>query len=393
MQSAMEQVVGLPLQTVRQICLYSTRGRIWAVTDFIEAYKDVLSEEEEQIIRTHRGALQRLEPGEVPYVLTRTEDEHDGRECIAALRLGARSAIIPELKLKLKGCRPFRATFPSWEIDEDFGLRVVQIPFGVLKGEAVMREILGYCFCCDKGIQPTSIPVAVLEYNMRDGTSAFCLVSRMMTGEERMEARIVCGGITIHQLLRRDVLGMKRKDSGEEVRLIGIEREAYCREKAHLLCGLNFGGAFRGILNSNVGNDVIQCNRFVGLCDYDTLKVIPVPSGSDAAGVRRFTFHAVLEVIKTSLPFIDYMNVEGMCGSGRAKCLSRYYRAHSTLFSLYRKEFLKRALEIGWKTLEVDRYIDEAFRCPLAGELLEELIPNSHTLKNLRSDSWYVPQG
>jgi len=382
----------LPLKTRERVVLYPARGRVHALRDFVDARIGMLHDVEQALIAERFDDLAASAPRELSMPLVRTQRLHTGAPATSAIRRGTRSAFIPSLELKLKGCRPEPAAFPAWELDEQYRIRVVQIPFGVLRAESVMREVLGYCCVRRLGLTVTSVPVAVMEYADVPTDARFALVSRLVH-DHRIESRLDCGGLTLHALLRLHASPRASELLGREAGLTGMDRRRYAEAKTDWLIALNAAGGFRGILNSNLGNDVVEGADLAGLCDFDTFAVHAVPDRSDTDGIRRFVHLAVLELIKTSLPFVDFMDVSHLAREDACATLACYYRAHSSICRAYEPKLLRTAASLGWDGDLVQSEMDAAYRTQAAGELLKELIPNSMAFQEFRSDSWYVAHG
>jgi hypothetical protein len=372
------------LKTSRDLEVYPTFGHVHSIRAFVDAHLSTLNPIEQAIVQASRDALATDDDCRGLLPLVRGGRVRKAGAGVAATAMGARSAYLPEQGLKLKGCRPEDVTFPSWEVDEDRRVRVLDIPFGVLKAESALREILGYCFMRQAGQAETGVPVAVMEYTDVASEGRFCLVTRGERGE-RVERRIDCGGMTLHRLLRLHGSTFRHRFLGREVDLAGINVARYIGDKVEALIALHFNGGSRGILNSNIGNDVVSGDAFIGLCDFDTFAVRAVPSAGDANGIRAFVFTAFMEVVKSSLPFIDYVETSSYV------TLGTYYRERSSIYQTYLARFLESAALRGWNLPAVEREIDEAFGCDLAIELMKELVPNSLTFREFTSDSWYIP--
>ena len=389
MQTQIDSLDSLELQQSPEITLYSTAGRVVPVRRFARETLGRLSPHEQSIIHRQLDALpgpERL-PFELPVL--RTRSLADGREELPARRSGARSAFVPERHLKLKGCRPEKAEFPEWVLDDDFELQVRKIPFGVLEAEGAAREILSFCFLKAHRLPSAQTPVAVFEYG-ESGADGYALISEVGS-DERLESRLDCGGITIHRLLRLSGSGDRYGLLGREVALRGIEHASYVRGKARMLADLNFHGGFRGVLNSNIGNDMVADSEVVALCDFDDFSVHQLPRRDNAPAIRRFVIRAILELLKSSLPIVDYLDLEDLDPGQAKRALAASYRARSSLFRAYADHLLERARERGWSARRVKSAIDEAFDLDVAFEILQELIPNSVTLSKFTLESCYVP--
>lgn len=370
------------LTSEREVALHPVEGRLHAIAAFVDEHCGLLSAWEQRVLADAHQALDRELPAGLEAPLVRGHCR--GRGARAAQAMGARSAYLLDCGLKLKGCRPEAGTFPSWTLDEQRRVRVTEVPFGVLCADHVVREALAYCFQLTIGVAPTSVPVAVIEYSAIDGPGRFCLVSRGACSE-RLEARIDCGGMTLHRLLRLHASRARGRFLGREVGLAGMDAAQYARDKAAALSRMHFAGGFRGILNSNIGNDVVDGARLIGLCDFDTFTVTPLPSAESAEAVSAFVFKAFIETIKSSLPFIDYLP-----GAARA-ALAPYYRRRSTIYRAYLARFLEEAAARRWDLAQLARDLDEVFASEVAVMLIEELVPNAVTIREFTCDSWYVP--
>jgi hypothetical protein len=392
MQTAATLSRELPLKTRERVVLYSARGRIRALRDFVEQYSSLLNEIERRVLSERQRDLAGSPPSALRGPVTRSERLHDGGSTMSAVRRGARSAYIPALGVKLKGCRPEPTTFPAWDVDHEDRIRVKRIPFGVLSPESVMREVLGFCYVRHLGLQPTSIPVAVLEYSDVPTDGRFALVSRQIH-DQRVETRLRCRGLTLHGLLRLHAARDESSALGGEAHLAGIDTPRYVDAKTDWLAAMNLGGAFRGILNSNLGNDVVKDQAFVGLCDFDTFTIRPMPAAGDGSALCRFVRQAILELIKTSLPFIDFVDLGARAATDAGVVLAKYYRSHSSVYCAYLPKLVAGLDRLGWRRSLVEDEVEAAFAMPAAGELLKELIPNSLTFQEFRADSWYVAHG
>ncbi len=391
MQSDISKVHQLQFKESKQITLFSAHGHVLSIRQFAEKHLELLNKIEQGIIQDMTSILRAEQPFELPHPLVRTAKYTTGFQEIPARRCGTRSAYIQKLGLKIKGCRPEDAKFPHWELTKELNIETSWLPFGVLDAEGVMREILAYCFTKKYSLPSPSEPFAVFEYGQGETLLSYGLVSKDAF-DPRLEEFIDDKGITVHSLVRI----VKRPDAfahilGREVGLIGIELQDYIELKTDLLIAFNFRGAFRGILNSNIGNDIVRNSALHSLCDFDSFIVLPVPSSNEQSEIRRFVIRAFIELIKTSLPFVDYINFDSQTTEEIHRSLSAYYIEKSSLFRRYKDKFLERAGELGWDITFVESCIREALSTPVSFELLQELVPNSHTFKTFRNESFYVP--
>ncbi len=391
MQTRIASLDEIELLEAPDVTLYSTAGRVLSAREFARHHLGTLAPHERSLVADHLDALPAPRPLPLARPVVRTAALADGGEELPARRSGARSALMPERGLKLKGCRPEPAEFPEWTLDDDFRLQVRRIPFGVLTAEGVARELLAHSFLVAHGLPRATTPVAVLEYG-EGGAVGFALVSELAS-DERLESLLDCGGITLHRLLRLARAGDRLGLLGREVALSGIELGDYVARKAEMLVELNFHGGFRGVLNSNIGNDMIADGELVALCDFDDFFIRPRPQPGDERNLRRFVLQAFLELLKSSLPIVDYLPLDGASASEAHRALAACYRAESSLYRAYRDRFLERAGSLGWNLERVAGMIDEAFALEVAFELLQELVPNSLTLSRFTLKSVYVPHG
>lgn len=374
------------LLEAEDLLLHPAAGRVWPSRDFARRHLDLLAPAEAEVVDACAAALGD-EDGGFERPLVRTARLAAGGPAVPAKRGGARSAYLPERQVKVKACRPEPASFPQWELDDGFALSVREIPFGVLTAEGAMREILAWCFERRQEMPSAGRPLAVFEYG-EHGEAGYALAS-LVPGDERVERFIDDGGATVHDLVR---LARRGRLAPRQIGLAGLDEEAYVEAKADLLARLNFGGGFRGVLNSNVGNDVVRDGRLAALCDYDTFHLLPVPEAGDRDGARRFTMRAAIELLKSSLPIVDWVDQpDDGPGGPLHRALAERYRAASRVFAAYRRRFDEGAAARGWDRAMVAAAFDEALLLPIAFELLQELVPNPTTARAIKVDSHYVP--
>jgi hypothetical protein len=310
MQTITTGIGNLRLREDEHLRLYSTEGTVTRVADFARTHVGLLAPWEQAYLCEGADRLEKIEGSGLDRAYVRTEKLADGWQQMEALRCGSRSALLPGRSLKIKACRPEQATFPEWKINGDFRLEVAEIPFGVLSVEGALREILAYCFIDHHGLPITSTPLDVMEFRSLGRTLGYGLVSRCEVNG-RVEACIDARGMTLHRLLRLAKTPQRDKYLGTEVSLTGMNREDYMDSKARILVQLHSYGGFRGVLNSNLGNDLVQGDTFAGLCDFDTFQIVNPPVAGASAEIRHFVTRAVLEVIKSSLPIVDYLDLGG----------------------------------------------------------------------------------
>lgn len=322
---------------------------------------------------------------------SRTKHYFNGKILVPASRGGVRSAYINGTCCKIKGCRPEEATFPHWKVDPHFNLIIEKIPFGVLTPRAVLAELLAFLFMKKYAIDICFTPLAIFHYLPEGKDRGYALLQESMNGvdDARAESFIDCSSLSVHDIVRLVKKGRLKR--GKEITLWGIDNDLYIEKKVALLLEFHYNGGFRGILNSNIGNDVISNNHLYTLCDFDTFILQEIPRHKHKEEIRSFIIAAFLELIKTSLPFIDYLHLHGENLPEIHKILAEYYRTYSSLYARYVKEFMTRSTSLSWDQGWVQACIDEAFQTPIAFELLQELIPNSHTFRSYNYDFVYVP--
>jgi hypothetical protein len=274
------------------------------------------------------------------------------------------------------------AAFPSWEIGEDFELYIKTIPFGVLTDENVMRELLAFVFLKSHSLAAPHTPVVIMQY----GKDSCCVVFRVQS-PQRAEALVDDQSLRTHDFIRLASRNIPLPN--REARLKGVDEHSYRAAKVHYLLEMQFHGGFRGILNSNIGNDVVNLNDFVGVCDLDTFTIEEVPKRGGDASLDRFVTRCILEAIKSSLPLLTWLDMKDEESINEA--LAESYKAHSSFFQDYRAGLTKRLIHVGAKNDTIEDRIENALRIPLAAELLTELIPNSITFNGFKSNSFYTP--
>jgi hypothetical protein len=94
--------------------------------------------------------------------------------------------------------------------------------------------------------------------------------------------------------------------------MVGLNTAWYADQKGRWLAELHFRGGFRGLLNNNVGNDIIQSHprgrhRFL-LRDFDSFQLIPIPPAPSREFLHAFAVQCVVEVVKGSLPILEFVS-------------------------------------------------------------------------------------
>lgn len=397
------------LLDARRATLVSGPGQVRSARDFARARTDGLRPEERQFLVERLELLSdelppplrapwRLasaaspEPGE-PQV--RTEGRGlapagAGPESPPRFTVdGARSAYLPEHGIQLKACRPVddpRLGFIGEDVDvETGGLVFSRLPFGVLRAEGALRELLAWVFLHDAGLEALRRPLAVIDY----GDERFGLALEAPP-HPRVESMLAYPRGSLDDLL---AAALVRRRFGEaapgegEVELVGVERPRYVEAKARALARWHLAGGFRGILNSNIGNEVWLGDDRVALTDLDTFQLLPPPLSGDVAGLSAFVLRALLEAVRSSLP-IAALALEG-------EPSGPLYLRFSSGFAAYRA-----ALRVGLSGLGFgDGALQDAEARALATEAFEELAADQvvswrHLTRSYApAESLYVPHG
>jgi hypothetical protein len=173
------------------IALYECAGKTYSIAEFSEKHKHLLSKFEQALLDECRAFFAKINvPKRFNKCLTRSiEFARSKTPSFRADRSGGRSAYLAAQKLKLKGCRPVLdgTDFPIEILP--FGAEKIsyeRIPFGTMRAESVMREILAYCFLRHNGLPVHSTPICVYEYSSNVDSCGYCLVSKT-EGEVRLE--------------------------------------------------------------------------------------------------------------------------------------------------------------------------------------------------------------
>ncbi len=367
--------------------LESISGNVLSIMAFCDKHPDILNQDEQSIVFEYLEELTTSQPLFNDPVILQYGQPTDLDE-LRARPSGARSALIDTLNLKIKGCTPEKGKFPNWVLNSDYSISVEELPYGVLTAESVMREILGFCFMKKHGHPFAHTPVEIFEYHTDNLSEVYALVSSMHTADYRLENYLDYGDYTLHDLVR---LKKINKHNITEIKLKGMDKSLYLKRKADLLISINFAGGFRGVLNSNIGNDVIHEDYFFGICDFDSFKLM-IPEANNLASLKEFVVQSFLELIKTSLPFADYLDLNDMTRESAQHELASYYKLNSGLFQVYSNRFTEEAKLMGWCIDSVKRFIDDALLSEAGQLLLNTIIPNSRSAADFDAKKLtYVP--
>jgi hypothetical protein len=167
---------------------------------------------------------------------------------ILARRSGGRSAFAPEGNVKFKGCRPVldASTYPLEVLPRAATcIRRATIPFGTLTHEAVLRELLGYCFVREHHAPVHARPLCVYEYRHEGRALGYCLVLESR-GEDRIEAHVEYPRCSVTEIVRAKRAGFPDAAGtpfGSELRLDDVNPWWYVETKSRLLCDMHFAAS------------------------------------------------------------------------------------------------------------------------------------------------------
>ncbi len=371
---------------------------------FAIAHADLLREHERDFLLANQEFL----PEEVSLPLELSEGlttyarlSPDARPALDAKRSGARSAILRDHSLQLKGCRPDPTAerFPFEYLPFGSGrIERTTVPFGVMTAEGVTREILGHCFARKHSVAFQATPLSVWEYREAGALLGYCLVAGVR-GERRIESHLDDPGCTVAELIeaqRRGASEIGRQPVGSEIGLRGINLWAYVEGKSRLLSGMHFAGGFRGILNSNLGNDVVVENgdgrTDLLLCDFDTFCMQNLPADPTQDFLDAFCVETLVEVIIGSLPILQYVEVpRGSSTAERADLLGAVYFPKSSLWRSYHRRFFGAAKARGWRPAAVSDSLERARRTEACADALSIRVLSNYYLEHFSDRVIYFP--
>lgn len=378
--------------------LYETEGTVHQVADFAVAHADLLSAHESDLICSCSNWLADLTSHQKVATTCLTASRNlriSNCPALSAQRSGARSAFWSEQSTKFKGCRPVLdgEVFPLESLP--FGAEKIvssQIPFGVMRAEGVMREILAYCFFRSHQLPVHSTPICVYEYDGPAGNIGYCLVYRSV-GEERAEGFIDYPNKTVADIIKaqeEETGGDFSTAVGAELNVKGLNLWWYVDQKARLLSSMHFAGGFRGILNSNIGNDVLirdESGVFsLLICDFDTFRIVDVPENPAQSFVSAFALQCLVEVAKGSLSILQYVHLAKDCSpTERAEALGGVYFRKSSLWRAYERLFLRHAEDRGWHESSVITALQHARRTEAFADILASCVLNSYYVEQMAS--------
>lgn len=339
--------------------LYESRGRALSLHDFVREWVDKagLTDHEKNILRSMD--FPKIIPLFLRKVRSRAEWLRTGGRPLHARISGQRSAYLTQKRIKFKGCNPRKEslffpleTFFFGKEKESEGL----LPFGVLTAEQVMRELLGWAFFMKNNLKPCQKPLCIYDY----GGNAFCLVLES-NEEKRIEKFFDFRRLRLADLVNR------RPKVPTEVRLRDLSTASYADRKASLLAEMNFLGGFRDLLDSNIGNDVLDGG--VRLCDFSSFRAVEIPGKPDRDFLKRFYLQCVVEAIKSSLPIVDARENR-----------SEAYLERSSVFRAYLKAFGAHAKKRGWSAARLHKIHRWAEGTPVFRRALRKIVPEAHRM-------------
>lgn len=369
----------------KKLILRRTSGAVFSIAEFARQHFHRLAPHEVQVIKQKARGLPSELPARLTAPLRRSEGVSPATEgAVRVHRAGGRSAYWRQQHLHFKGCCPERdLTFPVERLD--FGSNRIEhdtIQFGSMSAEGVMREILAYCFLSALKLPIPHTPVCVFEYRLGSDSLGYCYVSRR-EDDARTEERLDYFGLSIRDLIHIKALE-KRFDVETlkgDVGYAGLDARSYADEKARLLVSMNMNGGFRGILNSNLGNDILLCGQQLVLCDFDTFCIIKMPTQPSSRFLRSFCLWCLAELIKTSPMVWDYLDLKGSQRGEASQLLAEAFFANSLLWAAYRKRLLAAAREKSWDTDEMEHAFRLAATTDACYQLLLDAVPNSLVLQ------------
>jgi len=372
--------------------MYECSGQVHSVFDFANNNKEILKKTEASIIEKNLIMLQKKEsiPDYLNKCLARTDDLKINDNIFELKRSGARSAYWEDRRIKFKGCRPMvknPATFPIEKLG--FGSDVIEydsIPFGILTKEAVLREILGFCFFKEKELEIVHKPICIYEYCKDNEQVGYCIVFETM-GETRLEQFVNYPQLTLKELIEIKFQRLKTTYLlGSELLLNGVNVKRCSEAKAKILTEMHFSGGFRGILNSNIGNDIIlkEASFEFAICDFDCFRVISIPKQPDIAFLNGFVMYCLIEVLKGSISILEFYQFnENLSLTEYNKVLFEKYTQTSSIWKAYERMFWIKAKEQGWDISLVNDAFENILKTKSFFQIQSLVIPNNKAIDDI----------
>ena len=382
--------------------LFRCDGQVMSVKEFSADNLGILSRHEADFLKENLYLL--AGPDGVPEnfqncMSRSSEIATDSNPVLTARRSGARSAFVHEANLQLKGCRPVLSgeKFPT-EILPVNSTQVIrgQIPFGVMTAEAVLREVLGFCYMQKHGFPNQASPLAVTAYLYKKKPLGFGILLRLKS-EIRVETHLVLPQATIRDLINMQTgcaPSMTDFLIGSELPLRGMNLWKYVEAKGRILAAMNWHGGFRGILNSNFGNDVLTSDgndkHKLVLADFDTFCMIPVPDDSSSGSLDPFVLRCLLEVVMGSLPIMQYTNIAHDSPQEKvADALGAIYFQKSSLWRSYYRHFLSEAGARNIGTAAIGKSIERMRRTEAFTDILKSRILSDESIKRYEAERFF----
>jgi len=382
-----DKLASVPDPGPEQVELYPCEGKVISVLDFLKANQAKIQINEWSIIEKYLPTFPPLKEIPEPFCkcLTRSRElATTSTPVLTVRRSGARSAFDPTTKLQLKGCRPVLhdETFPldvlrfgAFQITRD------KIPFGAMTDEAVLREILGYCFVKKFEIPVQATPLAVTSYS-RQGQQPLYGMLLQLQSEERLESHLEIPNCKVKDIIEAQIVpSLNPVDSvvGSEVRVLGVNLWPCIESNARLLAKMHWHGGFRGILNSNFGNTVLvpseKGSHTIALADFDTFSIHPVPQSDAPDQLDPFILQCLLEVVMGSLPILQYIHLPSDCPlDQKADALGAVYFSKSSLWRSYYRNFLANSADHGITIHAIVKSIEKMRRTAAFVEVLESRV-------------------
>ena len=374
----------------KEVKMYECTGKVHSIYGFADNNSKLLSEKEFSVIEKQRENLKRIFISSLfNKCLTRSSNLSISQEHILMKRNGARSAYDEQSKIKFKGCRPEiqnNSTFPIESIDyHEKAIKYNEVSFGILSKEGVLREILAYCFCLSHNLPISHEPICIYEYFNEGKSIGFCILLKSLAGEKRIEQFIEYPDLSLKDLI--EIKTQKLKTNfliGSELRISGININYYSQKKAELLIKLHFNGGFRGILNSNIGNDIIDEINNLFICDYDTFKVIEIPSQVDQLFLNDFVLSCLIEVFKSSISILDFVVFkENLSLKDKNILLFEKYKEKSTLWKYYWNIFMQMINQMNWNNEMIEVAVENCLNTEAFHKIISLVLPNDSEINNV----------
>jgi hypothetical protein len=385
----------------KTVDLYACDGKVTPIREFTAANLGLLAYHEADLVEGELGFL--ADPDDIPEVFRKCMSR--SREIatvpvpvMTAERSGARSAFVLATSLQLKGCRPMinGETFPT-EILHSGSLRITRsrIPFGVMTTEAVLREVLGYCFMRKHDLPLQATPLAVTTYCYGNRSLGHSMLLKLKS-EDRIESHLEDPQCSVREVINLqtgtgDTSSRPDCIVGSELRLKGVNVWKYVEAKGRILTAMHWRGGFRGILNSNIGNDVLICEgnelQKLALADFDTFSILPVLADATRESLDSFVLHCLLEVVIGSLPIVQYVDLPADSPFElRADALGAVYFTKSSLWRTYYRHFLAEATAFGCDVPAVVESIERMRRTEAFADILSSRVLSGESVKRAETD-------